>query len=110
MLASAIRELAVSKETQWIAAAFFEKTIQIWEPSSQKKISEFPAVFRMGARNLAFSPSGTTLVTGKTAAHGGKIAAYEVPSGKKLWEQKLIFPRLLRFDPSGESILGAKVQ
>jgi hypothetical protein len=104
MFASAIRELAASNNPKWIAAALFQKTIQIWDVESRQKIGEFPAEFCTGARNLALAPSGGILVTGLSTEHG-KIAAYEVPSGRKIWEQRLVYPRSLRFHPSGESIL-----
>jgi WD40 repeat protein len=103
MIASAIRELSASKNPTWIAAAFFERTIQIWDVKSLKRISEFPTVFCSGARNLAFAPSAEMLVAGFSADHG-KVAAYEVPNGAVLWERKLIYPSSLRFHPSGESI------
>jgi hypothetical protein len=104
MLDSAIRELATSKDPVWIAAALFEKTVQIWDLPSQEKISEFPTVFCSGARNLALAPDAGIVATGLSET-AGEVAAYEVPTGKKLWEQKLIYPSLLRFHPSGQSIL-----
>src|SRR5579862_2302523 len=107
MLASAVRELAVSNNPQWVAAAFFEKTIQIWDTKSRKKISEFPTIFCMGARNLASAPLGGILVVGLSTPTG-KVAAYEIPSGRKLWEQRIVYPSLIRFDACGESILCTK--
>jgi WD40 repeat protein len=104
MLASAIRELAVSKNPQWIAAAHFEKTIEIWESNSLDRITEFSAVFCSGARNLALAPTAEILVTGLSRNHG-KVAAYQVPSGRKLWERNLTYPSKLKFGPSGDSIL-----
>lgn len=103
MLASAIRELAASRHPQWIAAAYFEKTVQIWDPNTQRRISEFSTVFHSGAKNLAFALDAGMLVAGLSKARG-KVVAYEVPSGKKLWERKLIHPNLLRFHTSGESV------
>src|SRR5215469_1292693 len=104
MLASAIRELAASNNPQWVAAAFFEKSVQIWDSKSQKKITEFPTIFCMGARNLAFDPLGGILVAGLSTPRG-RVTAYEVPSGKKLWEQRIVYPSLIRFDASGKSVL-----
>lgn len=104
MLASSIRELSASKNPTWIAAAFFKRTIQIWDLKSLSKISEFSTVFCAGAGNLAFAPSARVLVAGLSTNHG-KVAAYEVPSGKPLWERKFAYPSLLRFEPSGESVL-----
>ncbi len=109
MLASAIRELAVSNDSQRIAAAFFDKTIQIWDIESQKNISEFSTIFRMGAKNLAFSPLGEILIVGLSNPRG-RVAAYEVSSGKKLWEQRFVHPSWLRFDASGKSIFCTRNQ
>ncbi len=104
MLASAIRELASSKHSTLIAAALFEKTVQIWDLTSREKISEFPTLYCSGAHNLLLSPDGETLVAG-VSGRGGKVAAYEVPGGKKLWERKVVYGSSLRFHPSGLSIL-----
>jgi len=41
MIASAIRELAASGNTEWVAAAYFDKTIQIWNSKTREKICEF---------------------------------------------------------------------
>ena len=104
MFASAIRELATSNNPQWVAAAFFERTIQIWDLKSQEKINEFQTVFCTGANNLALAPLGGILVAG-LSRNSGRVAAYKLPSGKKIWEQRLIYPSSLRFHPSGQSIL-----
>jgi WD40 repeat protein len=103
MLASAIRELAASENPTWIAAAFFEETVQIWDLNTQNRISEFPTVFCAGARNLALAPSAAMLVAGASTGHG-EVVAYEVPSGKRLWERNLVFPSSLLFHLSGQSI------
>ncbi len=104
MLASAIRELAASKDPTWIAAAFFERTVQIWDVRSFGKVSEFPTVFCSGAGNLAFAPSTQALVAGLSTAHG-KVAAYDVRSGGVVWERRIVYPSMLRFHPSGKTIL-----
>jgi WD40 repeat protein len=104
MLASAIRELAASRTPTWMAAAFFEKMIQIWDLKSQRRISEFPTIFCSGARNLALAPVGAMLVAGASTIDG-EVAAYELPSGRKLWERQLVYPSSLQFHPSGHSIL-----
>ncbi len=104
MIASAIRELSASKNRTWIAAAFFKGAVQIWDVKSLGRVGEFPTVFSFGAGNLALAPSAQMLVTG-LSTDPGKVAAYEVPSGAVLWERRLIYPSLLRFEPSGESLL-----
>jgi hypothetical protein len=105
MIASAIRELAASKGSASIAAGFFDKKIQVWDVKSEKMICEFAAVFQMGALNLAVAPDAGVLVTG-LSRRAGVLAAYEIPSGRKLWErERLIYPRYLGFDSTGKSIL-----
>ena len=103
-IASAIRELAASPNSTWIAAALFEKTVQIWDLKSQTRAAEFPTVFCSGAYNLALAPFGRVLVAGLSQSRGC-VAAYDVPSGKKIWEQKIVYPTQLRFHPSGRSIV-----
>jgi hypothetical protein len=104
MIGSNIHEIAASKNSTLIAAAFAEKTVQVWDLKSQKATCEFAAVFLMGARNLALAPDAETLVTGLSGA-SGVVAAYEVPSGKKLWERKrLVYPSRLEFDLTGQTI------
>jgi len=104
MVASAISELSASKTPTWVAAGYFKDAVQIWDVSSRVKVTEFPTDYCSGARNLAFAPSAQIVVAGLSTDHG-KVTAYEVPSGKPLWEQKLAYPSLLRFDLSGESVL-----
>ena len=104
MFASAIRELATSSSPQWLATAFFESKIQIWDLKNRERINEFQTVFCAGANNLALAPHGGLLVAG-VSRNSGKVAAYEVPSGRKIWEQRLVYPSSLRFHPSGQSIL-----
>lgn len=107
MLASAIRELAASSNPVRIAAGFFSKTVQIWDLNSREMTCEFPTVFCSGAKNLAISPVGGTLVVGLSKSNG-KVIAYEIPGGRKLWEQSVIYPSSLSFHPSGESVLCTK--
>lgn len=103
MIASAIRELASADNSASIAAALFEKTVQIWDLSLERKVSEFSTVFCTGAGNLALAPFGQMLVAGGST--GGAVAAYELPGGRKLWERQLVCPSSLRFDPSGRTVL-----
>jgi hypothetical protein len=104
MIASAIHELAAARGSASIAAVFFDKKIQVWDVKSQKEICEFAAVFQTGARNLALAPNAGMLVAG-LSRRLGVVAAYEIPSGKKLWQRKrLIYPSRLQFDSTGQSI------
>ncbi|MGO4210717.1 hypothetical protein AB4043_07795 [Terriglobus sp. YAF25] len=93
MLNSAIRELAASSSSARIAAGLFKETVQIWDLNSREIICEFPTVFCSGAGNLSISPFGEILVTGLSKSLG-KVAAYDIPSGGKLWEQRVLFQSL----------------
>jgi WD40 repeat protein len=104
VIASAIRELATSKSSTIIAAGMFKTTVQLWDLTSQVKICEIPTVFCTGAKNLALSPTGEMLVAGLSLNHG-KVAAYEIPTGRKIWEHSLCYPSSLHFHPSGQSLL-----
>ena len=104
MIASAVRELSESKDPARVAAAFFEKTIQIWDLQSHMKVGEFPTVFCSRAGNLAFAPSAQIVVAG-ASERSGKVAAYEIPSGRLLWQRRVTYPSSLRFHPFGQSVL-----
>ena len=104
MLASAIREMAASTSSPLIAAAFFEKVVQIWDVSSLARISEFPVAFCMGAANLAIAPLGNILITG-LSERSGKVIAYESMTGVEMWQQEFEYPSSLRFDTFGQTIL-----
>lgn len=103
MKASAIRELASSKNSMLIASAFFNEIVQIWDLMSKEKVGEFSTVFSTGAKNLALAPLGRSLVAGSSKDRGC-VAAYEVPSGRKIWEQRLRYPSSLRFGAGGQSV------
>ena len=104
MLASAIRELAASQKPERIAAACFEKNIQIWDVNSQTKAREFPTVFCSGANCLTLAPDAGIVAAGFSTT-SGRVAAYDAQTGSQLWAQKVVYPRRLRFSPSGESLL-----
>lgn len=104
MIASAIRELSASRNPAWIAAAFFEETIQIWDVRSHLKIAEFPTVFCAGARNLAFTPCGRLLVTAKSTGRG-VLAGYDSLTGELLWEHRPIaYPSRVSFSAAGDHL------
>ena len=105
MIASAIRELAASNTSTSIAAAFFDKEVQVWDVKSQKLICELATVFLGGGGNLALAPDAGALVAGRSGRRG-VLSAYEIPSGKKLWQRNgLVYPWHLQFDSTGKSIL-----
>jgi hypothetical protein len=48
MIASAIRSLASGRESHIIAAAFVEKTVQIWDVAALRLVSQFDTVYDFG--------------------------------------------------------------
>ena len=90
---SAIRHLAVSDESEIIAAALFEKTVQIWSWKTGQQIGEFQTMLDFGGRRLALSPDGTRCIVGPWSRKGRGprgLAAYSVPDGQLLWNREEI--------------------
>lgn len=86
MTESKIRELSVAREVSRAAAAFVEKTVQIWDLELNSKLDELSTIFQSGANNLVLHPTGGLLIVGDSLWKQ-KIAAYEVPGGKLIWER-----------------------
>lgn len=86
--ASAVREISASSASARIAAALFERTVQIWDLKSGQKVSEFDTVFSFGGRRLALDPSGELcFAAGWAPGKNGGVACYEASSGKLLWHR-----------------------
>ncbi len=105
MTASAIRSLACGRESRVVAAAFVERTVQIWEIDSCRLISQFDTVYDFGCKRLGISPRGDRCVCAAWAsgARGG-VACYDSTSGQALWRcSELKQTQRVRFSPSGES-------
>jgi hypothetical protein len=91
MLASAIRSLAATDESSIVAAAFFEKTVQIWSSKTGQQLGEFQTMFDFGGRRLALTPDGSTCIVGAWGQLGRGargLGAYSIPDGKLLWNRK----------------------
>ena len=103
MRASAIRELTASRQSPRIAAAAFERMVQIWDLSAGEKVAEFDTVFSFGGRRLALDPSGKLCVAaGWTRGLRGGVACYEAVSGTLRWHRTdLRQTQRVRFSPSG---------
>lgn len=85
---SAIRELATSNASTRIAAAFFERTVQVWDVRSGEKTTEFETVFSFGGRRLAIDASGELCIAaGWTRGRRGGVACYETRTGKLVWHR-----------------------
>jgi WD40 repeat protein len=105
---SAIRHLAVSDESEIVAAGFFEKTVQIWSWKTGEQIGEFQTLLDFGMRKLALSPDGKRCIVGRWGPKSGGLrglAAYSVPDGRLLWNRKQIkHIANIRMSGSGQEI------
>ena len=45
-----------------VAAALFERTVQLWDVRTAQQLSQFETVFSFGGRRLALSPYGDLCV------------------------------------------------
>jgi hypothetical protein len=87
---SAIQHLAILDDSAIVAAAFFEKTVQIWSWKSCDQIGEFETVLDFGGKRLAVTPDGSACIVGSYGRRGhlgGGIAAYSIPNGVILWHR-----------------------
>jgi hypothetical protein len=90
MRASAIHELAATDESSIVAAAFFEKTVQIWSWKTGQQLGEFQTMFDPGGRRLALTPDGSACIVGAWGQPGRGargLGAYSIPDGKLLWNR-----------------------
>jgi hypothetical protein len=87
--ASAIRELAAARNVPRIAAAFNERTIQIWDLAKSERLSEFDSIFNFGGGDrLALSSTGESCVAaGWSKGVRGGVACYEAITGVPLWHR-----------------------
>ena len=87
MQRSAIRELAVSEESGLLAAAFFDKRVQIWSWKTGKLLGDFETVYSFGLESLLLTTDGSICIA---TGWGRGLAAYSVPDGTLLWRGKNI--------------------
>jgi outer membrane protein assembly factor BamB len=89
MRASAIRELAASSESTRVAAAFFERRVQIWDLTTRELVKEFETVFGFGGRRLTLDAAGQKCVTASwNKGKRGGVACYEADTGKVVWHRQ----------------------
>lgn len=81
-----IRHIATSYDGPLVAAAEFERYVQIWDFESQTQVSEFETTLDFGGRRLAISPDGKHCAVGAYHVHG--IALYSTNDGAELWRRK----------------------
>jgi hypothetical protein len=108
MIASAIRSLACGRESQVVAAAFVEKTVQIWEVVTCRLISQFDTVYDFGGEwgRLTMSPKGDRCVCAAwSGGRKGGVGCYEVATGEVIWHRpELKQTQSVSFSPSGDSV------
>jgi hypothetical protein len=108
MQASSIRHLAITDESSIVAAALFEKAIQIWSWKSGQQLGEFDTMLDFGGRRLALTPDGAVCIVGAWGQRGRGprgLAAYSVPDGKLLWNREEIrHIQYVRLSGSGHEI------
>jgi WD40 repeat protein len=106
MKASAIRCLAASKKSARIAAALFERRIQIWDLESRTVVSDFDTVFSFGGNRLGLDSSGKRCVAAAwEGGQGGGVACYETTTGKQIWHRPdLRQSQRLRFSATDKAI------
>jgi hypothetical protein len=85
MQGSVIRHLAISDEQSIVAAALFERTVQIWSWETQRLLGEFQSLLDFGGRRLALTKNGTICITGSWTSG---LAAFALPHGEALWHRK----------------------
>lgn len=106
MRASAIRELAASRVSTRIAAAFFEHTVQVWDVGAGERLAEFETIFSFGGCRVTMAPSGELCVAaGWTRGSRGGVACYKAASGTLQWHRTdLRQTQRVHFSPSGTTI------
>ena len=106
MRSSAIRHLAAARRAPCIAAALFERTVQLWDVQTGEQLSEFDTLLSYGGRRLALSPNGDYCVaTAWTKGERGGVACYDAMTGEALWHRAdLCHTQRIRFAPSGGKI------
>jgi hypothetical protein len=105
---SAIRHLAITDESSIVAAALFEKTVQIWSWETGQQLGEFQTMLDFGGRRLALTPDGNACIVGAYGQDGRGargLAAYSIPDGRVLWNRKDIHHvQHVRLSGSGREI------
>jgi hypothetical protein len=105
--ASAIRELAAARNAPRIAAAFVERTIQVWDLRNSELLSEFDTVYDFGGgHRSALNPTGELCVAaGWLKGMRGGVACYNGLTGVRLWHRTDIRQTLfVKFSCSGEFV------
>jgi hypothetical protein len=106
MRASAIRCMAASNRSSRVAAAYFERRLQIWDAEKAKCLNEFATFFSFGGFRLTLDPLCERCIAAAwQAGTRGGVARYETNTGKRIWyRQDLRQTQRVRFSPGGETV------
>jgi hypothetical protein len=98
--------MAASNRSSRVAAAFFERRVQIWDAEKAKCLNEFATFFSFGGFRLALDPLGERCIAAVwRAGKRGGVARYETNTGKRIWHrQDLRQTQRVRFSPGGETV------
>jgi len=89
-----------------VAAAFFERIVQMWNLATLEKSAEFETTLSFGGRRLALDPTGELCATAawEGGTRGG-VACYETKSGRRVWHRRdLEQTQRLRFSAGGTNL------
>jgi WD40 repeat protein len=98
--------MATSNRSSRVAAALFERQVQIWDAKKAKCVNEFETVFSFGGTRLTLDPLGERCIAAawKAGEHGG-VACYETNTGKLIWHrQDLRQTQRVRLSSDGETV------
>jgi len=106
MRASAIRYLSTCRFSHRLAAAFWEKTVQIWDLDLREQVSQFDTVMTDGSNQLHLDPNGERgVVAAWSAGAKGGVACCEIPTGKLIWHRAdLKRSQGISFSTDGQSV------
>lgn len=106
MRASAIRQLAAAQSAARLAAAFVERTVQVWDLCSFERVSQFDTVYEFGGHRITLSPTGEACVAAaRQMGRNGGVACYDAVDGSLLWHRTDIgHTQFLRFSCGGKTI------
>jgi outer membrane protein assembly factor BamB len=104
--ASAIRFLSTCRFSHRLAAAFWEKTVQIWDLDLREQVGQFDTGRGDGSNRLHLDPKGERgVVAAWQAGAKGGVACYEIPTGKLVWHRgDLRHSQGISFSTDGQSV------